>query len=157
MILFLLACGTQTAERPTIQEPPSHLESTSNPDITVLQQLSVRDGFSCSQLVDNKELQAELSRIVEEVSKPPWAPMRAAACLIERYSVQAKPDFERWIVDPSKKGLAFLIAGQIEKMPDEVALSVVKLGLAGPHALDIRVRLEKINDPRLQTILQPSQ
>ena len=154
MIVILFACGTPTAERPILKDPAPIAENAENTHTTLVQYLSVHDGFSCARL--HNPVLADLSRIVEEVDKPAWVPMRAVACMIEIYPKESQPDLERWIIDPHRKGLAFLIAGQVDKLPDQVALSVVKKGLQGPHAIDIRSRLEKLDDPRLQSILNPS-
>ena len=153
MIFLFFACGTQTADRPALQDPSPVSESEKK---SLVQQLSVREGFSCSHIKRKDSLLREFSRIVEEVDKPAWVPMRAVACMIEIFPAKSRIDLEAWIIDPNKKGIAFLIAGQIEKIPDQVALSVIKKGLQGPHAVDIRTRLEKLNDPRLQSLLYPN-
>ena len=153
MIFLFFACGTQTADRPALQDPSPVSESEKR---SLVQQLSVREGFSCSHIKREDSLLREFSRIVEEIDKPAWVPMRAVACMIEMFPAKSRMNLEAWIIDPNKKGIAFLIAGQIEKLPDQVALSVIKKGLQGPHAVDIRTRLEKLDDPRLQSILYPN-
>lgn len=157
MIVILFACGTPTAERPVLKDPAPIAENVENTHNTLVQLLSVHDGFSCARIKQHNPVLTDLSRIVEEVNKPAWVPMRAVACMIEIYPEESQPDLEKWIIDANRKGLAFLIAGQVEKLPDRVALSVVKKGLQGPHAIDIRSRLEKLDDPRLQSILYPSE
>ena len=83
--------------------------------------------------------------------------MRAVACMIEIYPEESQPDLERWIVAPNQKGLAFLIAGQVDKLPDRVALSVVKKAYKDHMLSTFEVVLEKLDDPRLQSILHPSE
>ena len=157
MIFILFACGTPTAERPVLKDPAPITENIETTQRSLVQLLSVHDGFSCAMLKNHNPVVADLSHVVEEVEKPAWVPMRAVACMIEMYPSESQHNLEEWIIDPNRKGLAFLIAGQVEKLPDHVAFSVVKKGLQGPHAIDIRSRLEKLNDPRLQSILYPSE
>jgi len=146
--LLLLACGAPSITEP-IQEEVSHTQE-------LIVQLSARDHqLSCSTL-SSSQLKKDLVEIVDTIERPPWVPMRAAACLTELYPQDSKEDLIRWISAPNKKGLAFLIAGQLSKIPDDSAISIAKAGLEGPHALDIRVRLEKQKDERFIPLLSPN-
>jgi hypothetical protein len=158
MFLFLLACGSVDAppQKKTVKEDVQNIESdnhTSRID-TLVQTLSARDQqLSCSMLTLETTLQAELTTIVDTVQRPPWVPMRAAACIAELYPNTSQSDLSRWIVDPQKKGLAFLIAGLVPKLPDDVARLIVLEGLSGPHEHQVRIRLKKLHDPRITPLL----
>ena len=147
LYLFFFACGDAPQNEP-VQEKISHKKS-------LVTYLSARDNtISCSSL-SSPQLQQDLTEIVDTVERPPWVAMRAAACLSDLYPKKSKDDLARWISAPNKKGLAFLIAGKLSKLPDATAISIAKAGLEGPHALDIRVRLEKQNDVRFAPLLSP--
>ena len=80
--------------------------------------------------------------------------MRAAACLAQRYPQQAEKDLIGWVENPKTKGLAFLLAGQLHTLPDDVAKNIATAGLKGPHKRDFRVRLVRLQDPRISPILE---
>ena len=148
LYIFLIACG-DAPPADLIDEKVSHKQN-------LVTHLSLRDQkLSCASL-SSPQLQKELTDIVDTVERPPWVPMRAAACLTELYPSTSEEDLIRWISSPDKKGLAFLIAGQISKIPDASAIPIAKAGLRGPHARDIRIRLEKQNDVRLKSLLSPT-
>ena len=145
LYLFLLACG-ESPPNESIQEKESQKQD-------LITRLSARDHqISCASL-SSPQLQKDLTEIVDTVERPPWVPMRAAACLTELFPQASKEDLIRWISAPNKKGLAFLIAGQLSKIPDDSAISIAKAGLSGPHSRDIRVRLKKQNDARFASLL----
>ena len=147
LYLLFLACGEAPQNGP-VQEKISHKKE-------LITQLSARDNtISCASL-SSPQLQEDLTEIVDTVERPPWVPMRAAACLSDLYPEKSKDDLVRWISAHNKKGLAFLIAGKLSKLPDSAAISIAKAGLEGPHARDIRVRLEKQNDARFESLLLP--
>ena len=141
MLLFFLSCA---------EVPQKELVHDSQ---VILKTLSSRDSkINCEDL-PKTNLQKELTTIVNSTVRPPWTPMKAASCLMELYPVKAENDLLLWTTDPSKKGLAFLIAGQMKSLPDKQALKIAKAGLQGPHKNDFRIRLEKLNDPRLVSLL----
>ena len=152
MYFLLLACGT-----PTLIESPTSVEKNTvvpTETTSLVTQLSARDSqLDCTQL-PTTELRTELISIVDTVERPPWVPMRAAACLAELFPAESQEDLLRWIATPDKKGLAFLIAGQLPKLPDDIAKNVAQAGLNGPHAQEIRLRITKQNDPRLAPLLE---
>ena len=149
MIYFLFfACG-DAPHTESVQENSSHTQE-------LIVRLSARDHqLSCSSL-SSPQLHKDLTEIVDTVARPPWVAMRAAACLTELYPEESKEDLIRWISAPNKKGLAFLIAGKLSNIPDTSAVSIAKAGLSGPHARDIRIRLEKQNDTRFAPLLSPN-
>ena len=152
---LLLACQPEEAAVSVPPEVPVQEQNLADSpsNNALVRTLSVRDsGLDC-QTLKADDLQMDLTYVVENVTRPPWAGMRAAACLAELYPTEAQPDFVRWVQDPKTKGLAFLLAGQIKRLPDPVAIEVAQAGLSGPHAPDFRVRLEKVNDIRMKDLL----
>ena len=164
MIFILLACGDTTTpshtDRPKEEiQVPAHTSTplqvhTKKRIDTLVQTLSTREQqISCSILTHEKTLKTDLTTIVDTIERPPWVPMRAATCLAELFPIKSQSDLSRWISDPQKKGLAFLIAGLVPNLPDDVARSVVEKGLNGPHEAQVRMRLTKQKDPRSMPLL----
>ncbi|MEC7987914.1 MAG: hypothetical protein VX278_22290 [Myxococcota bacterium] len=153
--IILLSCQSEelATRSPSTLAPAQKIADTPSSS-TLVRRLSVRDtGLDCKTL-EAVNLREELTYVVENVSRPPWAGMRAAACLAELFPNESKTDFVRWVKDPNTKGLAFLLAGQLEKLPDPVAIDVAEAALSGPHAPDFRIRLEKVNDIRMKELLE---
>ena len=159
MLPFFVACGSTQTEIPTVSENseaqvPELIQNSSDTIEATVRQLSVYDGtISCDKL-PTKNRQETLTHIVDNVSLPPWAPMRAATCLTKLYPAEAQEDLIRWVENPKTKGLAFLLTKQIQTLPDPVAKRVASAGLKGPFAEEFRSRLIKQNDARLTDILQ---
>lgn len=97
----------------------------------VVRALSSRDPVSCSTI---EALAADpvpvLLAVVEQVSMPPYAPMRAATCLIDAHAAKIQPQLEQWVVQPELKGLGRLVLGSLDRMPAEVSVPVVRRALA---------------------------
>jgi hypothetical protein len=97
----------------------------------VVRALSARDGVSCEAVEAlSARPVAVLRQVVAEVAMPPYAPMRAANCLVQRHAVEVQADLERWVVEPELKGLGRLVLGAVDQMPIEVAVPVVRRALA---------------------------
>ena len=153
MLFFLIACGTVPPPSTAVPSQPS----IQSEEPSLIARLSMRDNnIICSDLPKDN-LRSQLINIVETVERPPWVPMRAATCLTELYPSESLEEMTRWITAPDKKGLAFLMAGNISKLPDDIAQQVAQAGLLGPHAKDVRLRLSKQNDPRILPLLQAPQ
>ncbi|MEC7987913.1 MAG: hypothetical protein VX278_22285 [Myxococcota bacterium] len=103
--------------------------------ISLAKILSAHDDTGCQELpFRTEEPWLELNVIVNEIPQPPWAGIRAATCMIELYPEASKDLFMAWMVDEHKKGLAYLLASNIDRIPIDIALSLVQVALAGPHA-----------------------
>ncbi|MEZ4236849.1 MAG: hypothetical protein R3F59_11985 [Myxococcota bacterium] len=97
----------------------------------VVRLLSSRDEVSCAAVEAlAPQPVAALRAVVAEVQMPPYAPMRAAGCLVTGHAVEVQADLERWVVDPELKGLGRLVLGAIDRLPKEVAVPVVQRALA---------------------------
>ena len=86
----LLACGSSeqsqqmTSVPPPIEQPSVAVGSSSFDEENtkdLIRILSAYDGKSNCTGLPEQGLQEKLTHIVEHVSLPPWAPMRAASCL----------------------------------------------------------------------------
>lgn len=77
----------------------------------VLRALRMRDGVACADLPADPDLAAKLHLLAEADVAPAAVPLRAAACLTERFS--ADPRFLAWVTpwfsDEDRGGLAFAV------------------------------------------------
>ena len=80
----------------------------------------------------------ELVYIMEHIEKPPWTAMRSAQCILELYPEQGMPYFEEWIANPSKQGLAHLIALHLPKISDEILNELLPQFDVSPHKNNLK-------------------
>jgi hypothetical protein len=161
MSLFFVACGPVQTEKQSVSKeeqsnpPTQHSQNTIEEEMqTTLRLLSAYDGNIDCEHLPKKDRQSTLTYIIDNVSLPPWAPMRAATCLTRLYPEESEEEMIRWVENPKTKGLAFLLTKQMNILPKPVALRVTSAGLKGPFAEDFRARLIKINDVRLIDVLK---
>lgn len=114
--------------------------------------LSSRDGAPpCEQLEALvSDPSTSLRRIVEHVEMPPWAPMHAAACLIERHAGEHEALLEAWVADPSRKGLARLVFHRMHLLAPAQTRALTERALAGPLAGDARAAMLTSPDPEVR-------
>lgn len=145
LLLASLAC----AHRAEAEAPSTDAWTPSAEEEAVYRALSMRDqGPSCEDLdAMAKDPVAVLINITEHATMPPWVGVRATQCLVSRHAEDAKATLSAWIVDPNKRGLAFVISDNTAGMPEPVALELARAGLSGPHAADLKRRLAKSSWP----------
>lgn len=119
----------------------------------VVRALSSRDPVSCAEIEALTPTPVEtLSHVVDNVPNPPWAPMRAADCLIRNHAVESRPNLERWVVAPELKGLGRLVLGSIDTLPVEVAVPVMAKALAGSDPALATTRCLSAAAPEVRTL-----
>lgn len=97
----------------------------------VMRMLSSRDPVPCATIEAlTPDPTATLLAVVDTVERPPWAPMRAANCLIQNHATEAQSAIERWVVAPELKGLGRLVLSSLDAMPLSVAVPVARKALA---------------------------
>ncbi|MCB9677053.1 MAG: hypothetical protein H6737_18190 [Alphaproteobacteria bacterium] len=116
--------------------------------------LSVRDGApDCAEveaLVD--EPAHSLARVVENVQLPPWAPMYAASCLIERHAAEKPEVLASWVVGTETKGLAKLVFRRLHHLEPDQARSLVDRGRSGPWQRELDAALVASPDAGLRAL-----
>jgi hypothetical protein len=101
----------------------------------VVRALSLRHPMACAEIEALTPTPVDtLQHVVATVELPPWAPMRAADCLVRGHAVEVRPSIERWVTDPAFTGLGRLVLLDLDAMPVEVAVPVARKALAGPLA-----------------------
>jgi len=93
-----------------------------------------------------------LQHVVATVDLPPWAPMRAADCLVRGHAAEVQPSIEGWVTDPAVIGLGRLVLSDLDAMPVEVAVPVARRALAGPLADVARSRIARSAHPEVRAV-----
>lgn len=122
----------------------------------VYKALSARDGAPDCAAVEAlaKDPVATLTSVAEHAIMPPWVGIRATHCLATRHAETAQATLSAWVAHPDKRGLALVITDGLGQMPEAAAVAIARSGLAGPHAADLRERLERANvTPAVRAVL----
>lgn len=95
-----------------------------------------------------------LLAIVDHATSPPWAPMRAAACLTRGHAAEIEPQLLRWVSEPELRGLGIQTLTLLDAMPEPVAVAVARKALAeGPPELDAATRIGAARAPAVRAVL----
>ena len=99
--LVLLFIGSASAAEPAA--------SVLSNDDAVIRALRWKDGVDCNDLPADTDLAAKLHAIAEAEIAPSVVPLRAASCLTERFSTDARylTWVTPWFSDEERGGLAF--------------------------------------------------
>jgi hypothetical protein len=133
-------------------------EDAPDPMQAVHRALSVRHGPpSCAEVESLSPTPVEtLMRMVDEVTHPPWVPMRAAECLARRHHAQVGPALQRWVTAQELKGLGLLVVGLLDHLPEPLAVDLATLALSeGPAPDAVRARLLRAERPALRRLAAP--
>lgn len=108
----------------------------------VVRALSMRHPMACAEIEALTPTPVDtLQHVVATVELPPWAPMRAADCLVRSHAVEIRPTIEGWVTDPAVAGLGRLVLADLDAMPVEVAVPVARKALDGHLAELARERI----------------
>jgi hypothetical protein len=119
----------------------------------VIRTLSSRDPVACAAVDATVETWREVVRTAEG---PPWVPMRAAQCLVERHAVAAQDDLAAWVIDPESLGLGLLVLGQLDRLPADLALRLAHLALAeGPAPERASPRIAASDHAAVRALVTP--
>jgi hypothetical protein len=101
----------------------------------MLRMLSLRDAAPPCEVIEatSTDPVADLLLVVDTVPLPPYAPMRAAGCLVDRHAEAAAEAIESWMVRPDVPALAELVARAFDTLSSGLALRFAAAGLNGPH------------------------
>jgi hypothetical protein len=104
---------------------------------TLIRALSARDGAPpCAELEALVPEPVEsFERVVEHVAMPPWAPMHAAACIIENHAHERADLLASWTTGERTKGLAKLVFHRLHLLDDDQAVELVEAARTGPWAV----------------------
>lgn len=150
----VLAGCKPTATEPVAAPTPGVSADAGARRDALVQVLSAHDGApACEALPGgDAQLREDLAWIV---SAPvvSTAAMRAAGCIVDRYADDEAALLQRWVADPDTLGLALLVAGRIDTLPEAVAVDVARAGLAGPHAERLAARWAAAQTPAVRALV----
>ncbi len=116
--------------------------------------LALRDGVPCAELPVASA--RELVAWTDPDLGPPWVPLRAVACLAERFPQTVGPLVLGWVGDPTRQGLVLAVLQHEASLPETVA---VDLGRAAMADVTLRPRvarfLRKSERPAVKALATP--
>ena len=96
----------------------------------VVEALTARHPVPCAEVEAHAtDPVAELRWVVDHVQRPPWAPMRAADCLIQHHASEVGGLLRAWVTDPEKRGLGRLVVARLHVVPVAQAIELGNLAL----------------------------
>lgn len=154
--LALTACVGSKPPVPKAREVAQPVFGDTDDERRIYRALSVRDPApECAEVEAGvTEPVPILVRIAEQAEAPPWAPMRAAGCLLRLHGEAAEDTLRDWVVDPGRQGLAELVLSQIDLLPDPVAVEVVRDALHGPYKAQAEEAAAASERPEIRDLLR---
>jgi len=108
----------------------------------LVRSLSMRHAVPCDDLGAGSPTPAvALLYVVDNVAMPPWAPMRAAQCLVDNHAAEATEALQDWVTTPELRGLGRLVLGQLDALPVAIAVPVARAALRGSDPALARQRV----------------
>jgi len=145
-----VARGPATAPPAPIPEAPGRER--------LIRALSVRDPAPSCETIDEAAglgAAATLIEVAETVESPPWAGMRAAACVTERHVAEGREALSRWVAEERFAGLARVVISGLEAMPEADAVQLAREALNGPAAAAAKAQLGRSERPALRALVTP--
>ena len=134
----------------------AHAVPTPSPSQTALYNaMKMRENTpDCDQLDQySKTVADDLLWLMDNANQPPWVGIRAAQCILTHHA-EAKADvIDTWVIDPDRRGLAIMVFGMLDVLPEETSVRIATKALEGPLADDAKVRIEKSERPVIQALV----
>lgn len=91
--------------------------------------------------------------LIENATQPAWVGMRAARCVMLNHAEAARPQLQRWVVDPETRGLGLLVVGQLDILPLPLARELAVAAMTqGPDPDGMRKRVARLQTPELAAL-----
>ena len=122
----------------------------------VYKALSARDPApTCAQVEAlSDDPVGDLLFVVDHATQPPWAGMRAAACLVDGHAEEVQPRISAWVEGKDTRGFAIMVFERLDTMPLSVATEVATKGLRGPWADDARPHILRSSVPEIRRLAE---
>ena len=138
---------------------PTETALTASVDPSMWQALSARHAAPCERVTATSTAPAhDLLAIVTHVTMPPWAPMRAADCLILRHA-DAPPvagAMREWVADPERMGLGRLVVTRLDELDETLAVELgTRAWQAGHDRAYVERRLSQSTRSSLRAVVAP--
>lgn len=129
----LLVAGAAWAEEPAAGEAATGEVAAATS--ATYARLRVRDGVSCASLGEaTPALRDDLLALAAPGVEPPAVPIRAAQCLVALFPTD--PAFAdaatAWMKDPERAGLALVVAGGVDALPEPTAVRLAEASRTMP-------------------------
>ncbi|MCO4746385.1 MAG: hypothetical protein KC912_16430 [Proteobacteria bacterium] len=108
----------------------------------------------CAELVDQHGVDA-LIRAADEMTMPPWAPLRAAQCVGTVATEGGEPAIRRWLADAERPGLAAASVAGLERSLLPEGLHTAIQARLHDERFARTVRLEQSTHPPLRALVSP--
>ena len=94
-----------------------------------------------------------LRGVVNNITTPPWVPMRAATCLLNSHARAVEADALKWVADPEMSGLTTVVLGRLDTVPLDMAKTIATAALAGPHKELAKTRISRLRTKELKDMV----
>ena len=137
--------------------PPtsSATDGPSDTQAALLRALSSRDAApSCADLdAQTPDPVTDYRWIVEHVTMPPTAGIRAAECLVVGHAAAAADLLRRWVSEPQLKGFGWVTLRHLDRVEPTLARELATLSLtAGPDPAGAAKRIRKLESAELRAL-----
>lgn len=161
MLLALLSLGCPRPE-PVAQVAPVPVAAAvgiaaDSPEGRAHGLFASRDAVDCAAVAGalGDDARTAVTYVADATTMPPYAPMRAAHCLVERWPADAQALFVGWMGAPAKKGLALQTLHEADQLDEPSALALGVAALAGPHAEPAQKILAQSKHPAVRALVNP--
>lgn len=134
----------------------AHAVPTPSPSQTALYNaMKMRENTpDCDQLDQySKTVADDLLWLMDNANQPPWVGIRAAQCILTHHAAVKADVIDTWVTDPKQRGLAIMVFGMLDVLPEETSVRVAKKALAGPLAAEAKVRIKKSEKPAIRALV----
>ncbi|MEM6929509.1 MAG: hypothetical protein AAF602_21395 [Myxococcota bacterium] len=98
--------------------------------------LAARHAAPCERVTaSSRRPAADLLAVVDLTTSPPWAPMRAADCLVRHHAAEPRviEAMRLWVEDPARLGLGRLVVTRIDDLEPARALELARRAWNADH------------------------
>jgi hypothetical protein len=130
-------------------------DGPSETQAALLRALSSRDAApACADLdAQTTDPVADYRWIVEHVTMPPTAGIRAAECLVVGHAPAAADLLRRWVSEPQLKGFGWVALRHLDRVEPTLARELATLALtAGPDPAGAAKRIRKLESAELRAL-----
>jgi hypothetical protein len=160
IVMTLLACSchkSASVEAPAPSPAPAPEPEPVDELTAVVRALSARDAAPACDEVEAlvSDPVATLSEVVQTVEMPPYAPMRAATCLVDGHAEEVADLLVGWVTAEAQRGLGLLVVQRLDDLPLGVAVRIAERGRGGPVDPELTEALRASERPELQELAAP--
>lgn len=131
---------SEAASAAPVEAP--RVERLSDEANTLYLRTLVRDGQpTCAALTAGLREPLRALLEVTAVTAPPRSSVRAATCVVQEHASEAEPHLLRWVRERSTRGLALVVANNLDRLDEGLATRVVDEALRGENSVETGSRI----------------